>query len=371
MNQTLLMVLFISFFVFLLWLGIFISVLFLKSTGIITSTILARVINTAGVIIPLVMGLSMFIGRTGWHPLNAAAYTISSTWIVIVAGLFFASVIGWVVLGVLNLSGSQFPRLYVGIIILVIAVIYPIYGVINASTLRTKTVTLELSQTASSLSGMRIALVSDLHVGLVRGKNFVQKVVTRIMDQQPDMIIIAGDLIDGPHFPYQEFLAPLAELSAPQGVYFTPGNHETYNDELDVVYTAIPENITILSDETITITGTDITIAGFEYDTETRDHFTERAQRVVGDTTPIIGILHDPKHRDALGEIGIGLVLSGHTHGGQFFPGTAIVRMIYGKQTNGLELHQNSAYYTTTGAGTAVSPARVGTDAEVVILEIE
>jgi predicted MPP superfamily phosphohydrolase len=370
MNQTLLMVLFISFFVFLLWLGVFVSVLFLKHTGVITSTLVSRVINTTAVAIPLLMGLSMFLGRTAWHPLNAVLYTVTSTWIVIVAGLFFASVLGWLILGVLNLSGAGFPRMYLGVIVLAVSIIYPLYGVINASILRTKTVEVNLNQ-VEVLSGMRIALVSDLHVGLVRGKNFVQRVVDRIMKENPDMIIIAGDLIDGPHFPYQEFLAPLSGLSAPQGVYFTPGNHETYNDELEEVYKAIPENVTILSDEIQTIPGTDITIAGFEYDTESREHFAERAVRVAAGSSPAIGILHDPKHRDSLSELGINLVVSGHTHGGQFFPGTAIVRMIYGSQTNGLVTHDSGAYYTTTGAGTAVSPARVGTQAEVVILEVQ
>ena len=319
---------------------------------------------------PLVMGLTMFIGRNTWSPINALAYTITSGWIVVVAGLFFFSLIGWLLFGAGHASGITLPLKHIGVLVLAGALAFSIYGIINASIIRTTIVDIR-HDNLSKLSGMKIALVSDLHIGLVRQKPLVQKVARRIMNQNPDMIIIAGDLIDGPHFPYQEFLAPLAELSAPQGVYFTPGNHETYNDELEEVYKAIPENVTILSDEIQTIPGTDITIAGFEYDTESREHFAERAARVVVGSSPAIGILHDPKHRDALGELGINLVVSGHTHGGQFFPGTAIVRMIYGSQTNGLVTHDSGAYYTTTGAGTAVSPARVGTQAEVVILEIQ
>ncbi len=142
------------------------------------------------------------------------------------------------------------------------------------------------------------------------------------------------------------------------------------NNENEKFYEGLPKNVTVVTDSVIPIPRTQLTITGFDYSTETQDDFAKRAQDVVQESTPTIGILHDPKYREVLGDMGISLIVSGHTHGGQFFPGTFVVRRLYKEKISGLINHDFGAYYTTTGVGTAVSPARVGTDAEVVMLEI-
>jgi predicted MPP superfamily phosphohydrolase len=370
MNPNIMIGLFVNAFIFILWIGVFISVQFLKKTGVITNPTVAHVTYVIALIVPIIMGITMFVGRNTWHPVNAFFYTISSSWIIIVAGLFFSVIIAWIGFLIMNATSINIPAYYFGIAALLGMTVFAGYGIIHGRTIVTKKVAVEHPVIMAAIPNMRIALVSDLHIGLVRRENWVRKVTERIMQEKPDMIIIAGDLIDGPHFPYAEFLGPLSELSAPYGVYFTPGNHEGYNNENEKFYQGLPDNVTVIADDVIPIPGTELTIAGFDYATETQDEFTKRAQKVVQDTTPTIGILHDPKYREVLGDMGIPLVVSGHTHGGQFFPGTFVVRRLYKEKIQGLVNHDFGAYYTTTGVGTAVSPARVGTDAEVVILEI-
>lgn len=370
MNPNIMITLFVNAFVFILWIGIFVSVQFLKKTGVITNPTVAHVLYLVALIIPIIMGVTMFIGRNNWHPVNAFFYTISSAWIVIVAGLFFSVIIALIGFIIINVTSLNIPAYYFGIFALLGMTVFAGYGILHGRTIITKTVPVEHLAITAHIPDMRIALVSDLHIGLVRRKNWVDQVSKQIMKENPDMIIIAGDLIDGPRFPYAEFLEPLSQLSAPYGVYFTPGNHETYNNENEKFYEGLPDNVTVITDSVIPIPGTTTTIAGFNYGTETEGEFKKRAQDVIQNETPTIAILHDPKHREVLGAMKIPLVVSGHTHGGQFFPGTIIVKRLYKEKTNGLVSHQYGSYYTTTGVGTAVSPARVGTDAEVIILEI-
>lgn len=362
--------LFILFFLGLLFIGAHTGISFLKSTGAVSRG-LGRVLYGFALAMPLLMAGSMILGNSAWSEVNSLVYTVSSTWIVIISGLFFNTLIIWGIHGLLQYMGVSYQQVYAGYMVIVATVGFAGYGIVHASTLLTKYSMVEGAGFDTELSGKRIALVSDLHVGLVRKKNFVEKVTKQIMKEKPDMILIAGDLIDGPAFPYEEFLAPLGELSAPLGVYFTPGNHEGYNRENALFYAGLPKNITVVTDRLVPIPGTNHLLAGFDYKMEEVEAFRTKASGIMGSDVPTIAILHDPKHREVLGKAGVSLVVSGHTHGGQFFPHTLIVRMLYGEKISGLVGQENGSYYTTTGAGTAVSPARVGSDAEIVMLEVK
>jgi len=362
-------VLFIVAFLGLLWIGAHVGIVFLKSSGIL-GKIGSSIPYVIALIMPLLMAGSMLVGNGEWNSINSIVYTFSSTWIVILSGFFFSTVLIWFISAVLQKLGISFPAAYSGYIVLILTVTFAGYGITNASNIKIKNTKLSEGKLPSELSNKRIALISDLHIGLVRKKYFVAKVTRKIMKEKPDMILIAGDLIDGPKFPYQEFLSPLSELSAPLGVYFTPGNHEGYNTENELFYAAIPKNITVVIDEVVSIPGTSQTLVGFDYLLpEDEVMFKDRIDVVTKGSKPSIAILHDPKNRGSLGKAGIPLTVSGHTHGGQFFPGTLMVKLLYKEKISGLVEHITGDYYTTTGVGTAVSPARVGTDAEIVILE--
>lgn len=267
--------------------------------------------------------------------------------------------------------GITLPDLVYGITATVVGFGLFIGATVNALYPRVKHYAIESSALATELSGKKIALVSDLHIGMVRKKAFVERVSKLIMSEQPDMILIAGDLIDGPRFPYDKFLAPLAQLAAPLGVYFTPGNHEHYNNQNDLFYQAVPSNVTVLIDQKIQLTDHAVDIIGIDYRAET---FTETKSHLVAaghePERPTIVLLHDPKNTPALAESGVSLSVSGHTHGGQFFPGTLLIKFLYGKYAQGLALTNGMPSVTTVGAGGAVAPVRLGTRPEVAILTI-
>lgn len=368
MSRTIWFIMFTLIVTAVLWLSLFVGIEIFSYWGVFeTHTGLKFSLLSLGAILPLVMGASALLGNIRWNWTNAILYTLVSSWVMVVLGFVISSV-GWHVVerivGVVDL----YPR---GIILAVLAItttsLIAGYGFINGNIIRTRRVRLSVPPSRNNLAGKKIALISDLHIGLVRHKKFLERVVVKVMATQPDIIIIAGDLIDGPRFPYQRVLAPLSELSAPDGVYFTPGNHEQYNHEPESFYAALPDNLTILRDEIATTNG--LTIAGLDYHQESTTSLANRAREIFGDAQPDIVVLHDPANRDALRGMHVGLVVSGHTHGGQFFPGTLLVRARYGKKTRGLFTHETTHYYTTVGIGTTVAPARIGTQPEIVVLE--
>lgn len=361
------MIVFMLVFAGIIWLGGFTGLLVLKKLGFGLGRPL-QVGHWLAVIMPLVMVLTLWLSYRHWSPLNAWIHTLSSSWVVLVIGFFMAAMLfgGLYAVGVRAGWAWLTPALASWLIIGT-SLGYMTYGLINANLPRTHHVTVTV-KADSPLAGKKIALVSDLHLGLTRRANLSQRAAERIMAESPDMVVIAGDIIDGPKIPYEAALDPLSALSAPLGVFYTPGNHEQYNPEPDQLYSDLPESITNLTDRHLTVD--EITVMGIDYKSESNDELRTRLDRQQPDTVPDVVILHDPRTREVLKERGATLVLSGHTHGGQLFPSTVLVKSLYKEKTKGLVYDGDTAYYTTVGIGTGGVPARVGTRPEVVILEI-
>jgi predicted MPP superfamily phosphohydrolase len=318
------------------------------------------------------MIITMTIGHNTWNPINSFFYTLSSTWTGI-AHFFFLVMIGTLIIRLVShIIGLDITDHTFGLIAFIIASILIILSIINAAWPGVNTIKLSKHTLPESMRGKKIALVSDIHVGMVRYGGFVQRISKLIMNQQPDMILIAGDLIDGPVFPYEQFLKPLEQLSAPLGIYYTPGNHEGYNIHQKEFYATLPKNITQLIDRQISIPEIGMNIIGIDYRDEslkaTEGHLMNAGYDA---NTPTIVILHDPKNVKAILKHNPSLVVSGHTHGGQFFPANLVVKNMYGKYARGLTYTNDIPSITTVGIGTAVSPMRMGVRAEIVIIEIQ
>lgn len=214
--------------------------------------------------------------------------------------------------------------------------------------------------------GKKIIVVSDTHIGQARKKQFLQRVVTNIQSQNPDLVIIAGDLIDGPRFPYH-FLQPLAQLDKSRTL-FIPGNHEQYSTD-PLVATVIDAFVTRVADDVVTLDG--VQIVGIDYSKKTPDQVDVLVASLnINPALPTIGVMHDPKHIQSLINQNPNITLSGHTHGGQMWPGNLLVRYLYGVFAYGPSIHNQTLHITTSGIGTAQSPIRVGTQPEIATITI-
>jgi hypothetical protein len=358
-------IIFMFTFASVIWLGGFVGVLALKKLGLLNGAVLV-ISHVMAIILPLILVSTLRMGYLSWNPLNAALHTASGGYVVVAIGFFVATMFFGLLYAILIQFGiTALSAKAVGVLILTSTLLHAGYGFINANIIRQKEV--ELSVPAdSALIGKRVTLVSDLHLGMTRQRRFAEKVSQAISASNPDLVIIAGDLIDGPKIPYKEVLEPLGTIQAPLGTYFVPGNHEQYNMEQADFYAAIPENIITLSDKVTVLDG--VTLMGVDYTSETEEQLARRLDQWALDVIPDIAVIHDPKLREVLGKRGAQVVLSGHTHGGQLFPSTALVRMIYKEKSSGLFSQSGTHYFTTVGVGTGGIPARTGTKPEVVTL---
>lgn len=222
-----------------------------------------------------------------------------------------------------------------------------------------------------------IVQISDLHVGPTIKRPYVEDVLEKISRLNPDLIAVTGDLVDGSVKYLKSELQPLKDMIAPYGTFFVTGNHEYYSgvDQwLDETDRLGMKNL-INSNELISKAGDQIAIAGI---TDLRAHQIKPAHRsdpelalrsVPEDITKIV-LAHQPNSIHSVHETGADLQLSGHTHGGQFWPFTYPVKMTH-PYIAGLHDHQGTQIYVNRGTGYWGPPLRIGVPAEITLIRLK
>jgi hypothetical protein len=246
-----------------------------------------------------------------------------------------------------------------------------IYGVVNANRLKVTSITADLANLPAAWQGRNVALVTDLHLGKVRGARFTRRVVAKLQDLQPDAVFISGDLFDGPEANPDALVEPWKKLSVPAGIYYVTGNHEEFTDRTNLIDAVQRTGIRVLNKEKVDIHG--LQIVGV-HDREAGDPRQLRAllrQAELNGSRPSILLAHQPSNLAIAEEEGISLQLSGHTHGGQIWPWTWVATRIHGRFNSGLNRFGKLLIYTSSGAGTWGVPMRVGTKSEIVFIHLK
>ncbi|HHU10295.1 MAG TPA: metallophosphoesterase [Intrasporangiaceae bacterium] len=261
------------------------------------------------------------------------------------------------------------------------------YGVLEAGRLAVTESTVTIPGLPAQLEGYRVAVITDLHAGPVRGTDLVDRAVTLTNRSGPDAVLLVGDLTDGTTAQFGDVLTPLADLAAPDGVYAVTGNHEYYaGDSAGWVNRWRTLGIEPLLNDSATIErdGARLRLAGVNDDAAietagTRDGLPAAellpdlaaALAQVDPQEPTIllahrpGVAEDPLVRAA----GVDLMVSGHTHGGQIWPFTYLVKLA-NPTVSGLDSIDGTTAYTSRGAGTWGPPTRVLVPAEIPVLTL-
>lgn len=369
-NTTNHMGIFLTLFILIIELGSILSWLLIKLTILQNQPAIAHILLLWFIWIPLIAIGSFTLSWNHYSKINAFIYRVTIWWLGALAYITIASIF----VGLLYSIGSRFGLTdilitKISFIIYGVAAITAIFGTIHARIGRVKTYNLPKKLFPEHWAGRRIVLISDTHIGQVNGRGFLRKIVQEIKAQNPNMVIIAGDLIDGPKFPIA-WLDELDELTAPQGVYFVPGNHDEYSRVFNKVESILRSKMIVLNDEKAVVDG--LQIVGIAYRKEKKE-----ATKVLLESlhlekdVPSIVVLHDPKNVQALIDHDVTLTLSGHTHKGQIFPGNLIVKKIYGKHGYGMSQTNNTISVTSSGRGTAQPAMRVGSTPEIVVINIQ
>jgi predicted MPP superfamily phosphohydrolase len=298
-------------------------------------------------------------------------YILAAAWLGIFSFLFFASCALWICYGAAALVGLHPDRQDWAVVFLAATLLLSAYGIINAATSRVKRITVKLENLPDAWRRRTAALVSDVHLGHVRNLGSIRRLVAKVGRLKSDIVFITGDLYDGTAADYNGLAAPWSTLSVPLGQYFVLGNHEGFSDSTRYLNAVSGAGIRVLNRDKVEIDG--LQIVGVRYHDATHaEHFRSVLQAIgIDRSRPSILLTHAPDHVAVSAAEGISLQLSGHTHGGQFFPFDLFVKRIYGQFAYGLSRLGTLQVYTTYGAGTWGPPMRVGTNAEIVLIRFE
>jgi uncharacterized protein len=226
------------------------------------------------------------------------------------------------------------------------------------------------------LEGFRIVQLSDLHIGPTLKRAFVEGVVRTANRLEPDVIALTGDVADGYAARLRADVAPLAELHAPYGKYFVTGNHEYYWDAAAWVreLEALGFSPLVNAHRVIRRGVARLLVAGVTDLSAGRGipgHASDPASAVAGAPPSDVCVLlaHQPKSAFAASAVGFDLQLSGHTHGGQYFPFNLLVRL-FQPFVAGLHRLEAMWLYVSRGTGFWGPPLRFGAPSEITLIEL-
>ncbi|HEX5202680.1 metallophosphoesterase [Paractinoplanes rhizophilus] len=221
-----------------------------------------------------------------------------------------------------------------------------------------------------TMDGLRLAVVSDIHLGPLTGTRHVGRIVDLINSVQADIVCVVGDLVDGTVAELGRFATPLADIESRHGAYFVTGNHEYYSGYEPWIEEVTRLGLRPLRNERVEIDGLDLAgvndLGGAPFD-DGPDF-----AKALGDrdaSRPVVLMAHQPAAARDAAPFGVDLQLSGHTHGGQMAPFNLLVKLDQ-PVVSGYGNVDGVPVYVTNGAGFWGPPVRVGAPPQVTVVEL-
>ncbi|MDR0982698.1 MAG: metallophosphoesterase [Culturomica sp.] len=316
--------------------------------------------------------MGMFLSARNVLPmsLNSALYQIGSTWIIIFLYLLMFILLRDIILIFIPRyirNNGNFHAI-TGFISLGFALLLLIYGHINY--LHKKHIEINISSEKLTTEKLKIVAISDLHLGYNIGNNELAKWIKIINNQNPDIILIAGDIIDN----NVEILEKrntsdiLRQLHSKYGVYACFGNHDYFGGDLRRNEKFITDSdITLLADTTMQVAG--ISITG-RADRSDRRRKPLKELVATSDTSKFSILLdHQPYNLNQAVENGIDLQISGHTHRGQIFPINLLTDRMY-ELSHGYMQRHSTHFYVSSGIGIWGGKFRIGSQSEYIVINL-
>jgi len=256
---------------------------------------------------------------------------------------------------------------FVGLLIL--------YGYINATIVRIKHLDIAVNKTVKNHRSVNIVMLSDLHLGTIIGPNKLGHIVEKINSLHPDIVLLAGDIVDENIVPVikKNLGALLENIVSKYGVYAITGNHEYIGGVGPAVTYLEKHKITFLRDTAVLIDSAFWLVGRNDKDMV---RFTKKERKPLAElmtsvdkSYPVILMDHQPFYLEQAAENGVDLQLSGHTHDGQIFPLNYVTRAIYHPDWGYRRINQTQ-YYVSCGVGTWGPPMRIGNNPEIVNINL-
>ena len=243
------------------------------------------------------------------------------------------------------------------------------YGFIEARQIQIENITISTPKLASGQ--ITIAQISDLHLGVMRGDEFLEHVIAKLREIKPDIVVATGDIVDGQGDDFNALAKRFLTLQAPKGAFAVTGNHEYFAGLENSLRFLRNAGFTVLRGEAAAVGG--IILVGVDDPTARA-----RGQEVTLDTQKALASVSKDdfivllKHQPVVdNDIPFDLQLSGHVHGGQIFPFGLLTRAVYGVATGLTRLADGRQLYVSRGTGTWGPPIRLFATPEITLITIE
>lgn len=231
-----------------------------------------------------------------------------------------------------------------------------------------------LERLPQEFDGFRIVQLSDVHVGPTIGREFVERMVDAANALAPNLVAITGDLVDGSVENLRAHTEPLSRLEASDGRYFVTGNHEYYSGADDWIDEVARLGISTLRNESIRLTRSEASLLIAGVTDHRAAEFGDapdltRALRARQKDEEVVLLAHQPREITEAMKHDVGLQLSGHTHGGQFWPWNWVVYLVQ-PVVSGLARFGRTQIYVNSGTGYWGPPMRLGTESEITLVTL-
>jgi predicted MPP superfamily phosphohydrolase len=291
-------------------------------------------------------------------------YRISAIWMVFFYFVLIAATLSIVLYAVLPID--RYAGAVVATVLFSLAGLLGLYSVINAEVIRVTHRTISLPHVPEFWKSRSLVFVSDIHLGHIHGAGYAERITRRVNELKPEVLLIGGDIFDGPKIDAIHAVQPFDKITAPLGAYFISGNHDEFRDTHEFFQAIRQSGMHILDAETVNLNG--INFTGVDYlKTNSREKFNAVVQGLVLPEGPNILLKHVPSDLDLAEAKGFNASFSGHTHNGQLFPFGYLARRSYGFNY-GLEMLKSMSVMVSSGVGTWGPPGRFGTRSEIVVV---
>ncbi|HTN93443.1 MAG TPA: metallophosphoesterase [Gallionella sp.] len=307
------------------------------------------------------------LAKLNWHNVTVVASWVVYIWMGLL--FLFCSIFLMYDLGhaLITLMGIKWPvrELAALLTVSLLALSMLGYGLVEAGQIQVEKINISTPKLAPSIGRLTIAQISDLHLGVMLGGKFLDRVITRLRELKPDIVVATGDIVDGQGDDLNELARHFLAYKPPKGAYAVIGNHEVYAGSENSLRFLRNAGFTVLRGGSAAAGG--IILAGV--DDPSAGTYGQQAERAPANADDYVVLL---KHRPVVDkQIPFDLQLSGHIHGGQIFPFGLLTRLVYGVGTGLTRLGDGRLLYVSRGTGTWGPPIRLLAEPEITLITLE
>ncbi len=233
------------------------------------------------------------------------------------------------------------------------------------------TIPIKKELTLEGKKNLKIVAISDLHIGFNIGKKELESWVDLINKEEPDLVLIAGDIIDNSVKPLfaEDMASPFYQIKSRLGVYTIMGNHEYIANATEATAFLEAAGLTLLKDS-VALVNDSFYIIGRDDRSNPNRKSIEELTASLDKTKPLLLLDHQPLHLEEAEKNGIDLQISGHTHGGQVWPITLVTKAMF-EIDHGYLQKGNSHFYVSSGLGIWGGKFRIGSQSEYVVINLQ